>query len=518
MLREVIKLRPADETGYAMLGAIDARNGDCVGAVENYAKAASRVNGSAAALRQYGGCLVSLERPAEAVPQLSRLLVLEDSSTNRIALARAQAAAKDRAAALATLQPLLGTGSRDSVAFLLAAQLAETDNNTPQAVEWFRKAIELNPKDASAYLAFAEMSFNHGAFKVGADFLTLGIQQLPSEARLYLARGVLEEQMTQMDDALRDFEEAHRLDPKLSFAEDAMGMLFSQKHDTAAALDLFAKQTELHPDDPLLHYLYAEALSQVEGADEKTMEKAIASAKRAIQLEPGYQPAHDLLCVLLLRKNDLAGVIEQAQEATKRDPYDEVAIYQELLAERKLNHPDRTAVLVKQFQEAKAHNQEAKTKYILQEAQAPREGLNAKRRRSDQKRFTVLLREWYSQVASFEALVTVSAEKTITEPSAVRNVHRKDSSKNVQAIPSNLPKEQCSPRCRYRCASRRPSVRCAGCLRPGDAAHPVRLQRRAASRRSDACAVPAEPYSLHEPQRRQHAEAIPPTLGPARSR
>jgi tetratricopeptide (TPR) repeat protein len=376
LVTQVIKLRPADETGYAMLGAIDARAGDCAGAVENYAKAPTRVDGNAAALRQYGGCLVSLGRPADAVPLLTRLLAVQDNSTNRIALARAQAAAKDRPSALATLQPLLGAASRndasrDGAAFLFAAELAEADNHTPQAVEWFRKAIEINPKDATAYLAFAEMSFNHGAFKVGADFLTLGIQQLPSEARLYLARGVLEEQMTQMDAALRDFEEAHRLDPQLSFAEDAMGMLFSQKHDSVAALALFEQQSKLHPDDPLLQYLYAEGLSQVENADEKLTEKAIATAQRAVQLEPGYQPARDLVCVLLLRHNDFAGVIAQAQEATRRDPYDEVALYQELLAEHKLNHADRTAVLVKQFQDAKAHNQEAKTKYILQEAQPP---------------------------------------------------------------------------------------------------------------------------------------------------
>ncbi len=371
LVTQVIKLRPTDETAYAMLGAIDARTGDCTGAVENYAKAPTRVDGSAAALRQYGGCLISLGRPADAVPLLKRLLALQDSSMNRIALAHAQAAAKDRPAALATLQPLLGADARDSAAFLLAADLAEADNNTPQAVEWYRKAIELNPRNVTAYLAFAEMSFNHGAFKIGADFVTLGIQQLPSEARLYLARGVLEEQMTQMDAALRDFEEAHRLDPQLSFAQDAMGMLFSQKHDSAAALALFAQQSQLHPDDPLVQYLYAEALSQVENPDQKTTEKAIAAAQRAVQLEPSYQPARDLLCVLLLRNNDLAGVIAQANEATKRDPYDEVALYQELLAERKLNHPDRTAILVKQFKDAKAHNQEAKTKYVLQEAQPP---------------------------------------------------------------------------------------------------------------------------------------------------
>jgi predicted Zn-dependent protease len=371
LVTQVTKLRPADETAYAMLGAIDARTGDCAGAVENYAEAPTRVHENAGALRQYGGCLVSLGRPADAVPLLTRLLALQDTSTNRIALARAQAAAKDRPAALATLQPLLGADARDSAVFLLAAEIAEADNQTPQAVQWFRKAIELSPRNAVGYLAFAEMSFNHGAFKVGADFLTLGIQQLPSEARLYLARGVLEEQMTQMDAALRDFEQAHRLDPHLSFAQDAMGMLFSQKHDNAAALALFAQQSQLHPDDPLLQYLYAEALSQVENPDQKLTEKAIATAQRAVQLEPSYQPARDLLCVLLLRHNDLAGVIAQAEEATKRDPYDEVALYQELLAERKLNHPDRTATLVKQFKEAKAHNQEAKTKYLLQEAPPP---------------------------------------------------------------------------------------------------------------------------------------------------
>ena len=371
LVTQVIKLRPADETGYAMLGAIDARTGDCAGAVENYAKAPTHVDRNAPALRQYAGCLVSLGRPAEAISPLSRLLALQDTNTNRIVLARAQAAAKDRPSALATLQPLLGPDSRDSTAFLFAAELAEADNRTPQAVEWFRKAIEINPRDATAYLAFAEMSFNHGAFKVGANFLTLGIQQLPSEARLYLARGVLEEQMTQMDAALRDFEEAHRLDPHLSFAEDAMGMLFSQKHDSAAALALFSRQSQLHPNDPLLQYLYAEALSQVENPDEKLTEKAIATVQRAVQLEPGYQPARDLLCVLLLRHNDLQGVIAQAEEARKRDPYDEVALYQEMLAEHKLNHADKSAALVKEFQAAKAHNQEAKTKYILQEAQPP---------------------------------------------------------------------------------------------------------------------------------------------------
>jgi predicted Zn-dependent protease len=371
LVEKIIQLRPADETGYAMLGALDARSGDCTGAVENYAKAATRVRQSVPALRQYTGCLMTLDRPAEAIQLLSQLLTLQDSNPNRMALARAQFAAKDGLSALATLQPLIATDSQDSAAFLLAAQVAEAGNDTPKAVEWFRRAIAINPRNVEAYLAFSEMSFNHAAFKVGIDFLNLGIHELPNEARLYLARGVLEEQVTELDAALRDFQEAHRLDPHLSFAEDAQGMLLSQKHDSAAALALYARQAEAHPDDPLLQYLYGEALSQIQNADESQQLKAIAAAKRAVQLEPSYQPARDLLCVLLLRHNDLDEVIVQAEEAKKHDPYDEVATYQQMLAEHKLKHADRSAVLVKQLQEAKAHNQELRTKYVLEEAQPP---------------------------------------------------------------------------------------------------------------------------------------------------
>ena len=272
--------------------------------------------------------------------------------------------------ALATLQPLLAASATDGAAFLLAAEIAEANNQTPQAVEWFRKVIELNPKDATAYLAFADMSFSHGALKVRIDFLNIGIQQLPAEARLYLARGVLEEQMNQMDSALHDFEDAHRLDPQLSFAQDAIGMLFNQKHDAVAALKLFEEQSHLHHDDPLLQYFYTEALSQVVNREHGVLEKAIAAARRAVELEPGYQPARDLLCVLLLRNNDFGSVVIQAEDATKRDPYDEVALYQELLAEHKLHHADRAEILVKQLQDAKVHNQEAKTKFILQKAQS----------------------------------------------------------------------------------------------------------------------------------------------------
>src|SRR5207253_1558990 len=58
LVTRVTQRHPADETGYAMLGAIDARAGDCAAAVESYLKAPTLVNQNPAALREYGRCLI----------------------------------------------------------------------------------------------------------------------------------------------------------------------------------------------------------------------------------------------------------------------------------------------------------------------------------------------------------------------------------------------------------------------------------------------------------------------------
>ncbi|MBB5059218.1 tetratricopeptide (TPR) repeat protein [Granulicella aggregans] len=374
LLKRVIELQPGNSAAHAMLGAVEARSGDCEASVTNYAMASEQISRSVPALRQYAGCLVTLGRMREAVEPLTDLLALQDKGVNRRTLARAQSDSGDRAAAVMTLDPLLHAEPPDDAALLLRARISEADNKTPEAVAWLRQAIQVGAKNVENYLYFAEVSFAHGSYQVGVDLLNTGLQQLPDNPRLLLARGVLLAQLDQMGAALRDFEAAHRLDPKLSLAEDAMGVLFSQKHDMSAARSVFRDKLKAQPNDALLQYLYAESLSEGTVEDAKTLGEAIAAAKRSVELEPSYQPARDLLCVLLLRHGDLKEVVEQANEALKRDPYDEAALYQELQAERRLKQSDRLPDLVARLQAAKSHNQIAVTKYVLSDgAAAPNE-------------------------------------------------------------------------------------------------------------------------------------------------
>ena len=186
-----------------------------------------------------------------------------------------------------------------------------------------------------------------------------------------MARGVLEVQISRSDLAIADFEQGHRLDSKLSFAVDAVGIMQSQQHQSAESLALFEAQARQHEDDPLLQYLLAEQLSHAK--DENNGEQlaaAIAAAKRAVTLDPRYQAAHDLLAVLYVRSNQPALAIQQAELALALNPSDQDALYQEIMARRRSGETAKIPALTARLMEARSENQRQQQnadRYRLQE-------------------------------------------------------------------------------------------------------------------------------------------------------
>ncbi|HZU11053.1 MAG TPA: tetratricopeptide repeat protein [Pseudacidobacterium sp.] len=368
-LETILTLRPDDETTHAMLAVLDWQKGDCQHAVEHFAKGGRQVDANPAAQTEYGFCLLQTGDTQHAEDVFQHLMEQSNSPQDRMRFAFAAWKNKDHTRALDALAPLISATAPDAMALRLAAQIAEDKGDTPDAVKWLRQAIVADPKNAEGYLIFAGISYTHQSWPVGIDMLNAGLTQLPNDARLYLARGVLRVQLSQLDLAIADFESAHRLDPKLSLAEDAIGMMQSQKHQNAAALETFRNQAMQHKDDALLQYLYAEALSQQDNTGPQQTAEAIAALRRAVAIEPDYRPAHDLLSMLYLRANDLPLAISHAERALQLDPNDDTAVYQELMAYRRLGKKEQVDALVARLKEIKQTQQNAKTKYLLQEAQ-----------------------------------------------------------------------------------------------------------------------------------------------------
>jgi tetratricopeptide (TPR) repeat protein len=191
--------------------------------------------------------------------------------------------------------------------------------------------------------------------QVGIDILNAGLTQLPREARLYLARGILYAQLGQFREAASDFDTANQLEPNLSFTGVAEGLVESQEHKSSEALSTFRAAAKAHPDDALAQYLLAEALSQ-QGTAEGTPEykESVAAAERAARLNPHMVAAHDLLATLYLQNSRVEMAVKESRAALAADPKDQQAIYHLILALRKTSEKDQVPALLKQLADLRA--------------------------------------------------------------------------------------------------------------------------------------------------------------------
>ncbi len=366
-LARILTLQPGNETAHAMLATrLLSRN--CSEALPHFAASEGMFPARPDLQQGYAFCLAQTGATTEALAQYGQLAAAHPSDEITYDIALLQFKTKAAPAALATLQPLLSEG-RFEPAFSLASKIAEEGGDTPRAVSLLRTAIALNPDDLDNYLVFSRLAYDHSSFPVGVAMLSAGLQRLPKAASLYLARGVLEVQMSETDAAISDFEKAHQLDAKLSFAEDAMGLMLTQQHQNAAALARFQAEVKEHPEDAFLQYLLAEQLSESpEEAGGATLAAAIAAAKASTALAPGYQPAQDLLILLYMRARQPALAIEQAERVLAQNPNDESALYQELLARRRLGQTQSLDALTARLVAARKENaakQESVSHYRL---------------------------------------------------------------------------------------------------------------------------------------------------------
>lgn len=368
LLKRIMVIRPTDETANAMLATIYQTHHSCEAALPHFEASRALFASHPRMVQGYAYCLAETGHFQQAADAYRSILAAGPSPTARYDLALMQWELHDAKGALATLLPLLA-GNADERVLALGSRLAEEAGDTPRAVELLRQAILKLPQDAENYLEFAQIAYNHHSFQVGIDMLNVGLKQLPNAAPLYVARGVLEVRVSQPDKAMADFKQAHRLSPQLSLAMDAIGIEESQMYKPAAALELYRREAQLHPNDSLLEYLYAEALADSDSTP-NAARRAIAAAERSVSLDPGYAPARDLLAALWLQVNQPKQALEEAEAALKIQPNDDAALYHEIMARRRLGQTQGMQKLVQQFAAMRSQNAErerARHHYVLEE-------------------------------------------------------------------------------------------------------------------------------------------------------
>lgn len=370
LLLRVLALRPDDQTSHAMLAVLAYKAGQCGEAVPHFQQAGTLLEAQPLLLTELASCLTALNRDEEAIPVLQHALTLEPTHQSaRYNLALAQWNASHTQDAITTLIPLIEANSNDEDVLTLAADIYESNNDTPRAVELLRQAILANPKKVSAYLQFSTLSYNHASLQVGIDMLNAGLTQLPHEPRLYLARAVLNSEKGNLSQAMEDFETVNQLDPNLSLAGVAEGLARSEQHKSKEALASFRAAAKAHPHDAFTQYLLAEALSEQEiEPNSSEYAEAIVAATRAVTLDPKMASALNLLSTLSLRDGHIQRAIDYSRKALAIDPNDQQALYHLMLALRKTDRKDEVSAVLKRLIAARnAQSTIQKKRYKLDE-------------------------------------------------------------------------------------------------------------------------------------------------------
>jgi tetratricopeptide (TPR) repeat protein len=376
-LRRILKQRPQDQTTHGMLAVLAYRRSDCTIAISQFEQSRPLLKSQPATGAQYCECLMRLKRYEKAVDAARELLSLQSNDSRaRQRLAAIQLMAGHPKEALTTIQGLLA--SQPSVAVLsLAANAYEDDGDTPQAVKLLQQAIIQEPQDVDLYVQFANLSFVHQSFQVGVDMINAGLAVQPKAAALYLARGVLYVQLADFDRAEADFEEANDLDPHLELTGTAQGMIAQEKNDLDKALFVVRAKVARHPNDAMLLNMQADILVQKSpSAGSPDFQRAIASARKAISLQPSLVYGHDTLAKLYLQAGQNQQAVDECRRALHYDRNDQVALYHLILGLRRTGHKADLPMLVKrlaELREASTKKEAERNRYKLVEATEPAE-------------------------------------------------------------------------------------------------------------------------------------------------
>lgn len=145
---------------------------------------------------------------------------------------------------------------------------------------WAERRLKANPKDSYVLWVRADTLFEEERYAEAEKDYTAALKWDANSAQLWFSRGLNRGWLSELDGAIADFTEAHRLDPKLHRALANRGNCWRLKRDFAKAEADFAEWFKGNPDDVYWLPYRAEARFHI-----GEWEKAIADADAALKAD-----------------------------------------------------------------------------------------------------------------------------------------------------------------------------------------------------------------------------------------
>jgi predicted Zn-dependent protease len=294
----------------------------------------------------------------------------------RFNLGLAHVQAKRWQDAISALEPLVRKPVPEVDALTLLASAYESNQQTPQALDLLRRAIELYPRDEQLYINLADVCLEHQGIQLGVEVLEAGAKNIPDSARIHTMLGVLHSRAAMPDKAEDAFKKAEELAPNEGFGRLGLAVALMQLNAPEEAVRVLREQAARTPDSLRISLTLAQALIQ-KGPTEEEMREVEQRLAEVTARDANNAKAFSLLGKLYFQQEHPEKALPALEAAVRLDPADRTAAYQLMILYRRAGRTQEAAVLqekVRELLEAE-RNQEAETgQYRL--VRAPEPGAN----------------------------------------------------------------------------------------------------------------------------------------------
>ncbi|MEH2250613.1 tetratricopeptide repeat protein [Nostoc sp.] len=195
------------------------------------------------------------------------------------------------------------------------AKAAQNASNYSEAEAIWRRVLQLDPKNASAYVGLGNVLGSQGKYDEALAAFQKAIQLDPKYARAYGGLGSALGSQGKYDEALAAFQKAIQLDPKNAYAYDGLGSVLGSQGKHNEAIAAFQKAIQLDPKYANTYGNLGNAL-RIQGK----YDEAIAAFQKAIQIDPKFAYAYNGLGYTLQQQGKLKEAIQEFKQATRLDP------------------------------------------------------------------------------------------------------------------------------------------------------------------------------------------------------
>lgn len=212
----------------------------------------------------------------------------------------------------------IGAQFIDDVSYVRAGDAyLQAAHDTEGAIQQYRQALELNPRNAVAQSNLGGLLVTQGRIDEGVAHLTQALQLDPTIGGPHYNLGMLRSREGKTDEAIHYLTAAVRLQPNVADGHRVLGALLCSKGAVSDGVPHLTEAVRLAPRDAIAHHCLGKALTM-----QSRVEEAVVELSLAAQLDPSDVENLHLLSQMTFRLGRCGEAIRLLSRAVSIKPDD----------------------------------------------------------------------------------------------------------------------------------------------------------------------------------------------------